>query len=176
MRIRKKNQRFFNEDEDTSYSPSKSPRKITKPAVGSVLSCYLSRLMTKPKKMTLRPAKTQISLGIRCAQWVAEDAMFLHADSEDSDQTGRTPRLIWVFDGRTWHFVGFVMRRLNCSFKGIFDFILSCIFRPVSLVFPFDPRLKLCNEVLIYGSYIIVTFPEDLIMSGSVECFFKNMY
>ena len=27
--------------------------------------------------------------------------MLLHADSEDSDQTGRMPRLIWVFAGRT---------------------------------------------------------------------------
>ena len=27
--------------------------------------------------------------------------MFLHADSEDSDQTGWMPRLIRVFDGRT---------------------------------------------------------------------------
>ena len=25
------------------------------------------------------------------------------------------PRLIWVFAGRTYHFVGFVMRRLKCS-------------------------------------------------------------
>ena len=47
--------------------------------------------------MTVRPAKTQISLGIRpvcsesssCAQWVAKDRSFLNADSEDSDQTGR---------------------------------------------------------------------------------------
>ena len=38
--------------------------------------------------------------------------MFLHADSEDSDQTGQMPRLICVFAGRTGHFVGFVMRRL----------------------------------------------------------------
>ena len=46
--------------------------------------------------MTLRPAKTQISLGIcpvwsessLCAQWVGKDSNFLHADSEDSDQTG----------------------------------------------------------------------------------------
>ena len=30
------------------------------------------------------------------------------AHSEDSDQTGRIPRLIWVFAGRTCHFVGFV--------------------------------------------------------------------
>ena len=53
--------------------------------------------------------KTQISLGTRpvwsesslCAQWVAKDPRFLHADSEDSDQTRRMPRLIWVFAGRT---------------------------------------------------------------------------
>ena len=56
----------------------------------------------KTNKMSVRPAKTQISLGIRpgssesslCAQWVAKDPSFLHADSEDSDQTGRMPRLI----------------------------------------------------------------------------------
>ena len=34
------------------------------------------------------------------------------AHSEDSDQTGQMPRLIWVFVGRTYHFVGFVMRQL----------------------------------------------------------------
>ena len=51
----------------------------------------------KTNKMTVRPAKTQISLDIRqvwsdsllCAQWIAKDPSFLHADSEDSDQTGR---------------------------------------------------------------------------------------
>ena len=76
--------------------------------------------MTKPIKWHVHPVKTQISLGIRpvwsesslCAKWVAKDPNFLHADSEDSDQTGRMPRLIWVFAGRTCHFVGFVMRRL----------------------------------------------------------------
>ena len=36
-----------------------------------------------------------------CAQWLAKDTRFPHADSEDSDQTGRMPRLIWVFAGRT---------------------------------------------------------------------------
>ena len=58
---------------------------------------------------------TQISLGIRpvwsesslCAQRVAKDPSFLHADSENSYQTGRMPRLIWDFAGRTCHFVGF---------------------------------------------------------------------
>ena len=38
--------------------------------------------------------------------------MFLHVDSEDSDQTGRKHRMICVFAGRNGHFVGFVMRRL----------------------------------------------------------------
>ena len=79
--------------------------------------------------MTLRLAKNRISLGIRpvwsesslCTQWVAKETSFFRADSEDSDQTGRMPRLIWVFAGRliwvfagrTNHFVGFVMR-LKC--------------------------------------------------------------
>ena len=75
----------------------------------------------KTNKMTVRPAKTRINLGIRpvwsesslCTQWVAKDPRFLHADSEDSDQTGRMPGLIWVFAGRTCHFVGFVMRQLK---------------------------------------------------------------
>ena len=35
------------------------------------------------------------------------------AHSEDSDQTGWMPRLIWVFAGRTCHFVGFVTRWLK---------------------------------------------------------------
>ena len=60
-------------------------------------------------KVSVRPAKTQITLGIRpvclesslCAQWVAKDPSCLHADSEDTDQTGWMPRLIWVFAGRT---------------------------------------------------------------------------
>ena len=71
--------------------------------------------MTKRTKWHVRPAKTQISLGIRpvwseyslCAQRVAKDPRCRHADSEDSGQTW----LIWVFAGRTCRFVGFVMRR-----------------------------------------------------------------
>ena len=63
----------------------------------------------KINKMTVCPVKTQISLGIcsvwsessLCAQWVAKDPRFLHADSKDSDQTGQMPRLIWVFAGCT---------------------------------------------------------------------------
>ena len=45
-----------------------------------------------------------------CAHCVAKGPSYLHANSEDSDQTGQMPRLIWVFAGCTCHFVGFVMR------------------------------------------------------------------
>ena len=68
----------------------------------------MSRLMNKPTKW-LSAQRRQISLGISpvwsesslCTQWVDEDPSFLHADSEDSDQSGRMPRLIWDFAVRT---------------------------------------------------------------------------
>ena len=81
-------------------------------------SSTMNRIVTKPTKWHVRPAKTQISLGIHpvwsesslCTQWVAKDSSFLEADSEDSD------RLIWVLAGRTCHFVGFVTMGLKCFF------------------------------------------------------------
>ena len=65
----------------------------------------MSRLVTKPTKWHVRPAKTQISLGIHpvwpesslCTQYVAKDPSFLHADSEDSDQTGSYMDLFLYF-------------------------------------------------------------------------------
>ena len=86
----------------------------------------------KTNKVTVRLAKNQISLGIRpvwlesslCAQLVAKDPCFIHADSENSDQTERMPRLIWVFAGRTCRFVGFVMMRL----KLIYHSVWKCVF------------------------------------------------
>ena len=75
----------------------------------------------KTNKVTVRQAKTQISLDIcpvwseslLCSQWVAEDPSFLHADSEDSDQTGWMPRLIWVFAGRT---LSLLVLSCRCSY------------------------------------------------------------
>ena len=63
--------------------------------------------MTKPTKWQVRPAKTQFSLGIRpvwsessLTAWRKLGSLATHwAHSEDSDQTGRMPRLIWVFAG-----------------------------------------------------------------------------
>ena len=105
--------------------------------------------VTKPTKWHVRPAKTQISLDIRpfwsesslCAEWVAKDPRFLHADSKDSDQTGRMPRLIWVFAGRTCHFVGFVTMRLKWMLKlpsltiPICQTIHFCKFKNISNIF-----------------------------------------
>ena len=41
-----------------------------------------------------------------------KDPVFLHVDSDDSDQIGRMSMLIWVFTGCTGHFVGFAMQQL----------------------------------------------------------------
>ena len=78
----------------------------------------MSQDMTKPTKWLcaqrrLRSAwaSAQSDQSLRCT--LNGQLSFLHADSEDSDQTGRMARLIWVFAGRICHFVGFVMRQLK---------------------------------------------------------------
>ena len=67
--------------------------------------------------VAVRPAKTQISLGIRpvwsessLSAWKNLWSLATHwVHSEDSDQTGRMPRLIWVFAWRT-----LIMLVLSC--------------------------------------------------------------
>ena len=68
----------------------------------------LSRITTKPTKwlyaqrrLRSASASAQSDQSSLCAQRVAKDPSFLPADSEDSDQTGQMPKLIWVFAGRT---------------------------------------------------------------------------
>ena len=81
----------------------------------------MSRLMRKPTKRHVRPAKTQINLGIHpvwseslLSAWKKLGSLANHwAHSEDSDQTGRMIRLIWVFTGRTCHLAVSVMRWLK---------------------------------------------------------------
>ena len=92
----------------------------------------------KTNKMTGRPAKTQISQGIRpvwsafslsawrklglfCLPfWVLSYPwLATHwAHSEDYDQTVRIPRLIWVFAGHPGHIVGFIVQRLKYFLPG----------------------------------------------------------
>ena len=100
-------------------------RQITRPIcrIGPVVGIGLpvgSTLVASPtyepqhyktNKMTCAPSEDSDQPGHPPSQWVAEDPLFLHADSEDSDQTGRMSRLIRVFAGRRGHFVGLVVRR-----------------------------------------------------------------
>ena len=86
----------------------------------SIVRLVIGQTHGKTNIMTVRPAKTQISLGIRpvwaessLSAWRKLGSLATYgAHSEDSDQTRRVPRLNWVFAGRTCHFVGFVMSRL----------------------------------------------------------------
>ena len=69
----------------------------------------MNRRVTKPTKWPVRPAKTQTHLGIRpvwpessLSAWrklLSLATQWIH--SEYSEQTGRMPRLSWVFAGRT---------------------------------------------------------------------------
>ena len=66
----------------------------------------------KTNKMTCASSEDSDQPWHLPSQWVAEDPMFFHAYREDSDQTGRMSRLIWVFAGCRGHFFGLVVRRL----------------------------------------------------------------
>ena len=86
--------------------------------------CVPSEDSDQPGHPPVYPAKTQISLGIHpvwsesslYSQWVAKGPMFLHADSKDSDQTGRMPRLIWIFAGCT-----LILLVLSCRGSYVID-------------------------------------------------------
>ena len=88
---------------------------------------HMSHLMTRPKEWHVRAEKIQISLDIHpvwsassLSAWRKLGPLATYwTHSEDSDQTGRMPRLISVFAGRTCHFVGFVMRRLILHYNTI---------------------------------------------------------
>ena len=87
-----------------------------------IIDCkHVSRLMTKPTKWHVCPAKTQISLGI-CPVW-SEASLSAwrklgslatywahYEDWSDWADVQADPSLCWVHN----HFVGFVMRRLIC--------------------------------------------------------------
>ena len=105
----------------TSLLVSPRPRSVCRPTVkmknvGTRKICHLSsrfyhvsRIVTKPTKWYVYPAKTQISLGIHpvwsessLSAWRKLGSLATHwTYSKDSDQTGQMPRLIWVFAGRT---------------------------------------------------------------------------
>ena len=101
--------------------------------------------MTKPTKWHFRPAKTQISLGIRSvwsesslSEWRKLGSLATQfVDGEDSDQTGRMPRLIWV--SLRWvhsHFVDFVVRRL----------IIFCVMQCFGICYPASGPIFMSNS------------------------------
>ena len=102
---------------------------MSKSLLWCVWDCLYEPRHDKTNKMAMRLAKTQNSLGMRpvwsesslCAQWVAKDPSFRRADSEDSDQTGRMPRLIWVFAGRT-----LILFVLSCRGSYVFFGTTAC--------------------------------------------------
>ena len=99
MLFRKKNILFLLCPEKKYFgSQSRWKKKISGNFLTSslIFSTTFEPRHDKTNKMSVRPAKTQInwaSAQSLCAQWVAKDPRFLHADSEDSDQTGRMFRL-----------------------------------------------------------------------------------
>ena len=123
---------------------------------------HLSHDMTKPTKWVcaqwrLRSAwaSTQSDQSLLCAQWVAKDPRFLHADREDSDQTGWMPRLIWVFAGRT-----LTLLVLSCrgSFIGkLIWFVLLCL------------QITFCNQCEISIMHLVRLLMIDLCHLNSIE-------
>ena len=86
-------------------------------------SCQNQQWLCAQWRLRSAWASAQSDQSSLCTQRVAKDPRFLHADSKDSDQTGRMPRLIWVFAGCTCYFVGFVMRLLNLWLQTSQDFV-----------------------------------------------------
>ena len=108
----------------------------------NTLSSQMSRDMTKPTKWVCAQLRLRSAWAFAQSEqsslsaWGKLGSLATHwVHSEDSDQTGRMPRLICVFAGPT-HFVCFVMSRLKwtwssnlwLSFNGM-KFFLAPIFR-----------------------------------------------
>ena len=114
-----------------------------------------------------------------CAWWVAKDPSFLHGVSEDSDQTGRMPRLIWVFGGRT-------LTLLVLSCRGLF-WPNPTRTPPMVSAYRYDPKFSdwqvLANDqtesAIRSGStlfYIPSTHFGRIKLSSHEQCFFGNNY
>ena len=98
--------------------------------------------MTKPTKWVCiqRRLRSALSGSSLCVQWTAKDPRFLHADSEDFDQTGRMPWLIWVFAVRT-----LVLLVLSCS--GSFVSRFPCF----QWIYESDSTCEIQEDIIIYS-------------------------
>ena len=67
-----------------------------------------------PSEDSDQPEHPPSLISLRCPHEETIGSSATHwVHCEDTDQTGRMPRLIWVFPVRTYHFVGFVTEWLN---------------------------------------------------------------
>ena len=136
----------------------------------------MSHLMTKPKKWHVRQAKTQISLGI-CPVWsesslsawrklVSLDSHWVH--SEDSDQTGQMPRLIWVFAGHT-------LTLLVLSWGSSITIFVEANFMNISIKFQLLPALLwlLWRWLLIFFCKLNVSVE---MATNQIQQFRQNSY
>ena len=96
----------------------------------------------KTNKMTCAPDSDRH--GHLLASWRHLGSLATHwPHSEDYDQTGRMPRLIWVFAGHTYHLVGFVMLWLLYSYQKML--------RPVSVLLLYLSGGQLWSEIQCGG-------------------------
>ena len=115
-------------------------------------SLYMGQRTTKPTTRPMWPAKTQISLYIHSvwkgfslvSLWIAKRLLKVQAISEDTDQTARMRRLVWVFAGGTSVIVCFVVLRLT----SIFDTVVDVVTELYSLSAPLRRRLWLLGKGL----------------------------
>ena len=94
----------------------------------------MSRLKTKAIKWSVYPPSLIRVFAVRMKKHWSSATHWPHCG--DTDQTGRMPRLIWVFAGRTCHFVGFVMSWLN-NFKKLWH-MSWCLTKPESPNLSYD--------------------------------------
>ena len=111
-------------------------------------------------RLRMRAVWSESSLG---ASWIAKGAKFLHADNEDSDQTARLRRLIWVFVGRTCEKVRFLtLRRIQYE-----DYRSKMAFMPWLNNDRRDPSAHPCSYQEFYHSSTCSTAAKN--RAGWVE-------
>ena len=132
----------------------------------------------KTNEVSVRPAKTQISLGIRpvwsessLSAWRNLGFLATHwGHSKSSDQTGRMPRLIWVFAGRT-----LILLVLSC--RGSNDSLIFFFFQSFSaLHWNYFATMKiLAFQILAFQIHVSccftvmsLSFSDRLVWANSV--------
>ena len=133
----------------------------------------------KTNKMSVRPAKTQNSLGIHpvwsessLLAWRKLGSLATHwAHSEDSDQTGRMGfaqsdlSLCWAPS----HFVGFVMSRLICCIfvQNLYFCLSGCLPYQSSMSVPMISRT--CPQVWVFSATSARCMPTRTYLSTSLQ-------